>query len=883
MGDLGNHWIAIAKSKPESLNTLIPNTKVPFSGNDLYLGLSRHKPRMMRKFTLILALLTISAVSGFSQINIQWASRYTSAGNNIDRAVDLARDGSGNVIVTGTSWNGSNFDIVTVKYDPAGNELWNRSFNGTGAGFDEARAIYCDAAGNVYVTGFTESTGSNYDVITIKYDAGGTQQWATPFNGTGNGFDEGYDVMADGSGNVYVTGGTYTTTSLNNYITLKYNSGGTQQWATIYSNGNTTNVECAYSMDMDGSGNVYVTGSSFGTAGTDCDVATVMYNNAGAQQWVRRFNGPGTRFDAGQDIVVSPTGEVYVCGYARAAVGITNYDALVLKYDNTATLVWSQTYNGTGNDYDKYNRLLLQSNGNVMVTGRSVGTITTAEDLLLSNYNGTSGTLIWQRIYDGGYTQYDEGKDIAADINGDVYVTGYSYNTGSNNNYITFKYDTLGNRIWEVKYNGPASNADQAYSMTVDNIGNIYLTGLSKGAGTNDDYNTIKYCQLTTTTNNDTTICLGDDVQLGATSSFAGIDTIVYSPTTYLDMTDPLNPIATPPFTMTYVVALTNLNGCTDLDTVTINVVPLPGPQIQTSGPLGFCQGDSVTLTAVDTTNGGASFTWNTSDTTASITVSTAGVYSVIITDTNTCQSQSQVTVSVYGLPNVIAGNDTGFCQSSSIVICAMGGVSYSWAPSFGVSDTTIACPTFGPTSSTTYTVTGTDVNGCSNIDSVTLSLYPLPSVPVITQNTAVLTSTPATTYQWYFNGNPIPGETNQSHTPTANGTYYVVITDTNGCSAFSSTHTMADVGINEFVREGGLLMYPNPNSGTFFIVTDLNHQAASLELISITGQVVYNEQLEADGLIRKELNAGIEDGSYIVRIALNDGTVKLGRVVISR
>src|SRR5688572_14298461 len=116
---------------------------------------------MMKNFTLSLVLLTISAFSGFSQINIQWASRYTSAGSNIDRAVDLARDASGNVIVTGTSWNGSNFDIVTVKYDPAGNEVWNRSYNGTGAGFDEARAIYSDAAGNVYVTGFTESTGSN--------------------------------------------------------------------------------------------------------------------------------------------------------------------------------------------------------------------------------------------------------------------------------------------------------------------------------------------------------------------------------------------------------------------------------------------------------------------------------------------------------------------------------------------------------------------------------------------------------------------------------------------------------------------------------------------------------------------------------------------------
>lgn len=837
---------------------------------------------MMKKFTLSLALLSLFAVAGIAQINIQWASRYTSAGSNIDRAVDLTRDTAGNVIVTGTSWNGTDFDIVTVKYDPSGNELWNRSYNGTGNGFDEGRAIYVDQAGNVAVTGFTERPSSNYDVITIVYDAAGTQLWATNYNGTASGFDEGYDVMIDNSGNVYVTGGATTTTSNNNYVTIKYNSSGVQQWATTYSNNN-SNVECAYAMDMDAAGNVYVTGASYGGSANDCDVATLMYNNSGVQQWVRRFNGPGTRFDSGQDISVSPGGEVYVCGYARAAVGITNYDALLLKYDNTATLAWSQTYNGTGNDYDRFNKLLIQSNGNVMVTGRSVGTISTAEDLILSNYNGTSGTLIWQRIYDGGFVQYDEGKDLAQDVNGDIYVTGYSYNTGSNNNYLTFKYDTLGNVIWQVKYNGPASNSDQAYSMAIDNIGNIYITGLSKGSGTNDDYNTIKYCQLTTTTTEDTTICLGDDVQLSASSSFAGIDTIVYSPTTYLDFTDPLNPVATPAMTTTYVVALTNLYGCTDYDTVTINVVPLPGPQIQSSGPLGFCQGDSVTLTAIDTTNAGATFTWSTTDTTQSITVNTAGVYSVIITDTNTCQSQSQVTVAVYGLPTIIAGNDTGFCQSSSIMICANGGINYAWAPSFGVSDTTIACPTFGPTSSTTYTVTGTDANGCASTDSVTLSLYPLPSVPVISQNVQILTSTSASSYQWYYNSNPIPGATGQSYTPTANGTYYVVVTDSNGCSAFSSTYSMADVGVTEVISDGGMMMYPNPNNGTFFIVTDLNHQAASLEVISMTGQVVYSEQLKADGLIRKELNAGVEDGSYLVRITHADGKIKIGRVVISR
>lgn len=837
---------------------------------------------MNKKITLILGLFLTGIITGFSQINIQWSSRYTSAGNNIDRATDLARDTAGNVLVTGTSWNGSSFDLVTVKYDAAGNELWNRSYNGVGNGFDEARAIAVDESGNVYVTGVTAGASSNYNAVTIKYDAAGTQQWASTYNGTGNGYDEGYDIMADNSGNVYITGGAVVTSNSTDYLTIMYNSAGVQQWASLYNNTG-ANVDEAYAMDMDAAGNVYVTGYSWGGAVNDFDVATIKYNNSGVQQWVYRYNGPGTRFDSGQDIEVDGSGDVFVCGYARGAVGITNYESLLLKINNAGAFQWARTYDGPGNDYDRANKLFIQSNGNVVITGRSVGTTSTAEDVLLLNYNGVSGTLIWERRYDGGFVNYDEGNDIMGDNLGNIFVTGYSYNTGSNNNYITFKYDSLGNMIWLVKDNGPANNSDQAVSMATDTFGNVYITGLSKGVGTNEDYNTIKYCQLSASVTNDTTICLGDDVQLGVVSSFAGIDTVVWTPTTFLDLTDPVNPIATPTMTTTYIVALTNLYGCTDYDTVTINVVPLPGPQIQTSGPLGFCQGNQVTLTAVDTTNGGASFLWNTTDTTQSITVSAGGVYSVIITDTNTCSSQSQVTVTVYGLPNITAGSDTGFCQSTSIQLCATGGIQYAWSPAFGVSDTTLACPTFGPTSSTTYTVTGTDANGCSSSDSVSLFLFPSPSVPVISQNVAVLTSTPASTYQWYLNGNPIAGAVSQAFTPTQNGTYYVMITDSNGCAAFSGNYVMSDVGFGETISEQGLSLYPNPNNGTFFIATDLGGQSATLEILTVAGQVVYSESLQANGFIRQEMNPQLADGSYFVRIILADGKVKPGRVVISQ
>jgi uncharacterized delta-60 repeat protein len=847
----------------------------------LYLDWHFPLPHMKQHITTLLfsAITIFSGLEVCGQINIQWATRYTSAGSNTDRAVDLDRDTSGNVIVTGTSWNGSNFDIVTVKYDPFGNQLWAVNFNGTGNGFDEARAIDVDANGNSYVTGYSLSSGNNYNIITIMYNPAGVQQWATVYNGSANGFDEGYDIAADATGNVYVCGSAETGNAAD-YVTIKYNSSGVQQWATLY-NGSGVNSDQAYALALDPSGFVYVTGYSWGGTAADFDIATLKYNNNGVQQWVYRYNGPGTRFDSGQDIEVNGSGDVYVCGYTRAAVGITNYESVLLKINNTGTFQWAQTYNGPGNDYDRANKVLIQSNGNVVITGRSVGTTSTAEDLILLNYNGTSGTVIWERRYDGGFVQWDEGKDLSTDQFGNIYVTGFSYNSGTNNNYITFKYDSTGTMEWLVKYNGPANNSDQAYSLFTDTLGNIYLTGMSKGAGTLEDYNTIKYCQLTATVSSDTSICLGDNVTLGAASSFGGIDTMVWTPSATLDLTNPFSPIASPSVTTTYVVALTNNYGCTDYDTVTVTVVPLPGPAIQSSGPLGFCQGGNVTLTAVDTTNSGASFQWNTTDTTQSITVSAGGVYSVIITDTNTCSSQSQVTVTVFNNPVITAGADTGFCQSTSIQMCASGGVNYAWAPSFGVSDTTIACPTFGPTSSTTYTVTGTDANGCSASDVVTLNLYPPPSVPVISQNMSVLTSTAAFSYQWFYNSSPISGATGQSHTATQNGTYYVQIADSNGCTAFSSTFTINDVGIAEEIAFGSLSFYPNPNSGSFVIASATDLYGSVLRIQSVSGQTVHEEKISYSGNscnVAVLLNAG----TYLVSVTGADGEIRNGRLIIT-
>ena len=839
---------------------------------------------MIRKLLIGFSAGFFIFCSVHAQINVQWVGRYTGAGNNIDRAKSMVVDAVGNSYVVGTSWNGTNFDIVSAKFDANGIQQWATPYNGPGNGYDEARAIKADAAGNVYVTGYSAGAAANYDVVTIKYNPSGVQQWATRFNGTANGFDEGYDLVLDGAGNVYVTGGTTTTTSNANYVTIKYNSSGVQQWATIYSNTNNSSaIETAYAICIDGTGNLYVTGSSFGGAANDNDVATVKYNNAGAQQWVSRYNGPGSVFDAGSAIVVDATLNVYVTGYARDLIGTTNYSYVTIKINAGGAQQWASVYDGPTSDVDEATAICLTPAGNVAVTGHSIGTTSTAEDCATLLYNGTNGSTIWVRRFDGGSVNYDEGTAIASDSSNRIFVTGFSYATASNNNFLTIKYEANGDTGWIVKYNGPANNSDQAYAIALGPTAEIYVAGMSKGLGTNEDYAVVKYCQLTATASRDTSICQGATVQLNAQSSYGAIDSVWWTPPTDLSQSNIANPIASPSSTIDYVLHLRNQYGCIDLDTVSITIFPLPGPQIQTNGPASFCMGDSVTLTAVDTTNGTVTYLWNTGSTNQNITVDTTGTYAVTITNSIGCSGITSINVTANPPPLIFAGNDVGFCQSTTVALCAIGGLTYAWTPAFGLSDTTIACPTAGPTSTTTYIVYGTDGNGCTSSDTIVVALFPPPSVPIISRNVGVLTSTAAVTYQWYFNSVLIPGATNQSYTPTQNGNYYVVTTDANGCQSYSSTYAMADVGMPELSTSNLINLFPNPNNGKFTTEFDQKGMRATIEIYNVTGEKIFVQEIPSNGISTTDFELISDSGIYFVIITLEDGSSFSRRMVIDK
>jgi hypothetical protein len=132
-----------------------------------------------------------------------------------------------------------------------------------------------DGSGNVYVTGPSSGSGTAYDYATIKYISSGVQQWVARYNGPGNDWDEAYSLAVDGSGNVYVTGESFGSGTWQDFATIKYNSSGVQQWVQRY-NGPGNGSDGATSLAVDGSGNVYVTGGI--VASPDDNYATIKYS-----------------------------------------------------------------------------------------------------------------------------------------------------------------------------------------------------------------------------------------------------------------------------------------------------------------------------------------------------------------------------------------------------------------------------------------------------------------------------------------------------------------------------------------------------------------------------------------------------------------------------
>lgn len=265
------------------------------------------------------------------------------------------------------------------------------------------------------------------------------------------------------------------------------------------------------------------------------------------------------------------------------------------------------------------------------------------------------------------------------------------------------------------------------------------------------------------------------------------------------------------------------------------------------------------TTTAVSSGGGGVNFT---------ITIDTALVSTFNAHDTIDVHTLPTVPT-VYATPGFTA------CGNNNIVLHAPTGYNYSWYENDSTlivnendSILVLGIPANFPTTNTYRVVISDTITGCA-VSSISYPVTYLEPLPIQFQTLGAVqtfsgnltTNYNNLTYQWYLNGNPIvPTGQTQTYTPTANGVYTLVATNSNGCSETSNAITIYTVGLEENIHAGMFNLFPNPNTGEFTIQAE-NHtqKVMSISIVNMMGQTVY------------QANVSSTENTLIHPISLND------------
>jgi len=324
--------------------------------------------------------------------------------------------------------------------------------------------------------------------------------------------------------------------------------------------------------------------------------------------------------------------------------------------------------------------------------------------------------------------------------------------------------------------------------------------------------------------------------------------------------------------TNTYVVQVVTLAGCTSTDSINVTINPIP--QVDLGPDTAACAGSIV----LDAGNPGSTYAWNNGPPTQTNTVSTNGTYIVVVTSPAGCTESDTINVTLNSNPTVNANADQFACPGDTVALSATGAQSYTWSNGIQAPSITVS-----PTVSTTYYVTGTDVNGCQATDVTTVYILQNTSASftyTITGVTTQFTSTSnnATSYSWDFGDNsPVSAQQNPSHTYTANGTYTVTLTVTGPCGVVTTQQIVVinTIGIQEELPGLSMSLYPNPSSGVFNLQLELDkEQKILVEICDLRGARIWSEEQRLRSCNRQISLEGVESGMYLVRIRTEKGAV---------
>ena len=438
--------------------------------------------------SLILAVSLTYCIGFSAQVETKLIKQVSVDYNGVTDTVDLMPidiNTNGDVLVSGNQkMSSTQYNAATVS---DGINTWIDSYNpGTGKAF-----ITCsthDQSGNTYVAGGIRLTSANgMDFLLIKYNNSGVQQWVYYYNGTNSTTDV-VSALIFKNGNIYLTGASDGSGSLMDYATVKVDaSNGTQIWVSRYDYSNNIDVPTGITFD-NATNQVFVSGSS-GTTFTNWDFATVKYSatNGGQKGVSRTANPAGFAQDQVYSMATDAQSNVYAVGTAKNG---TNYNVQLVKLDTALNTVFTQTFDAHGYD-DAGIAIALDNNANIYISGSSYKSNGTRE-LLVLKYD-KNGNFKWkfQRQTTGG--QSAEGLRIKLKSNNEIFVGG-NFGTGNNQDIVLLCLDSLGTLQVEKIYDGTGGLKDKFMDLAISGD-KIYVSARTSTAtaSTVDNNITITY------------------------------------------------------------------------------------------------------------------------------------------------------------------------------------------------------------------------------------------------------------------------------------------------------------------------------------------------------------------------------------------------------
>lgn len=448
--------------------------------------------------------------------SVAWSVPYD-GGAGAEGVKDIVCDTTGNCYVLGTAETALGEDVLLVRVTGAGNVDWNKRFNGGVTGSNEPGGLALDPAGGCVLSGSVYN-GTDFDWFTAMYDVAGTQGWRDDYATSGV-EEKGMDVAVDSNSETSSVGivGTGSGTAL---WTLYLNNSGSRSWtdndakpnltggftgfsssgaprvaSTCLNYGNTDGLVRSLnaggslnsainvpgptpvqinSTAIDASGNIYVAGTK-GSGGAIPDQALlVKYDSSGNQLWARLFPANSTmRWTA---MAISAAGKICLTGERFVT---TQWAAITAQYSPAGSLDWYASY---GSPYGRGVDLEIDAAGNIytLVWGRSASSVGSGDHALVLTYD-TNGTPGW--TYEYSLARDNHPVDLFRDASGNLYIAGDTDTNSSAQGYINYlliKLDSAGSEQWVRTPD--FSGDDFAKAVTADASGNVYVTGTSNSS-----------------------------------------------------------------------------------------------------------------------------------------------------------------------------------------------------------------------------------------------------------------------------------------------------------------------------------------------------------------------------------------------------------------